>query len=333
MNTDDLLQKFNSDISSAVNKKAVDEIYLKYFSKSNGIITNLIKELSSLNIEDKKKLGPLYNNLSKEIKDRIDKKREEIENSIKNNPMVDLTYPLPAKKIGNLHPTTETIRKMNDFFRYYGFSIIEGQEIETEEYNFRKLNLPEGHPATDLQDTLYISQKNGILLRTHTSSVESRLLTQYKPPIRAVTPGRCYRNETTNSTNGAFFYQYQGVVVDKGINIQNLKSTLENFHKFLFGNDVILRFRYKYYPEVSPGMGTDIQCSFCKGKGCSICKYRGWVEVLGSGMIHYNTLKSCGIDPEIYTGFAFGIGVDRLVMQKYGIKDIRDLYEGGMIYL
>jgi phenylalanyl-tRNA synthetase alpha chain len=328
-----LEKEFNKEIEQSSNLEQLDTLYLKYFSKTNGILTNLLKSLSSLSIEDKKKLGPVYNELNTKLRNQIEEAKKRISLNEINDPLIDLTYPLPARKTGALHPTTQLIREMNDFFRYYGFSIAEGPEIETEEYNFRKLNLPEGHPATDLQDTLYINSKLGVLLRSHTSSVESRILTDYKPPIRAVAPGPCFRNETPNSTNGSFFYQYQGVVVDKGITIQHLKSTLELFHKFLFGNDVVLRFRYKYYPEVSPGMGTDMRCKFCNGAGCPVCKYRGWIEILGSGMIHYNTLKLCGIDPEVYTGFAFGMGIERLVMQKFGIEDIRDLYEGGTVYL
>ena len=332
MDLENLRKEFNTELQNANTAELLDSLYLKYFSKTNGVITKLLKSLSDLPIEEKKVKGPLYNELASQCKKLIEDARTTAGNAKISDPLIDLSYPLPPKKSGFLHPTTQLIREMNDFFRYYGFSVVEGPEIETEDFNFRKLNLPEGHPATDLQDTLYVNQKNGILLRTHTSSVESRILSTHKPPIRAVCPGPCYRNETPNATNGAFFYQYQGMVVDKGITIQHLKSTLELFHKFLFGNDVILRFRYKYYPEVSPGMGTDMQCKFCKGAGCAVCKGRGWVEMLGSGMIHYNTLKSCGIDPEVYTGFAFGMGLDRLVMQKFGIEDIRDLYEGGMVY-
>ena len=333
MDAENLQKQYEDEIKATLSEEDADKLYLKYFSKTHGIITDLIKSLSGMSLEDKKKFGPIYNNLSKNIKSGIEQTKIKIRGESLKNPLLDLTYPLPASAKGYLHPTTQVIREMNEFFRYYGFSIVEGPEIETEEFNFRKLNLPEGHPATDLQDSLYLNQKESILLRTHTSSVEARVLTDYRPPIRVVVPGPCYRNETPNSTNGAFFNQYQGVVVDKGITIQHLKSTLEAFHKFLFGNDVILRFRYKYYPEVSPGMGTDIQCTFCNGKGCPVCKYRGWIEMLGSGMIHYNTLKLCGIDPEVYTGFAFGMGLDRIVMQKFGIKDLRDLYEGGMVYL
>lgn len=311
---------FEKDTSSL----GKDEIYLKYFSKNTGLITGLIKEIPRLSMEDRKVWGPKINSISKELEERINL----IDETIKL--LIDETIKLPKEEKGYLHPTTETIREMNNFFKYYGFSVVEGPEIETEEYNFRKLNLPENHPATDLQDSLYINP--GVLLRTHTSSVETRVLTENQPPIRVVVPGKCFRNETLTATNSSFFYQYQGVVVDKGITIKNLIQTLTDFHHHLFGDDVVLRFRYKYYPEVSPGLGTDIQCRFCKGEGCSVCKYRGYIEVLGSGMIHYNTLKMCGIDPEVYTGFAFGMGLDRLVMQRYKIDDIRKLYGGGIIY-
>ncbi|MFC1622278.1 phenylalanine--tRNA ligase subunit alpha [Patescibacteria group bacterium] len=305
--------------------KDLDKLYLKYLGRQ-GIVTGELKNLKNKSLAQRKKLGPELNKLKAELTQQIEKtKKSQTKKSDK-----DLTIPVKPQNIGYLHPTTQIIREMNKFFRYHGFSIMEGPEIETEEYNFRRLNLPKGHPATDLQDTLYV--KGDILLRTHTSSVEARVLSDYKPPIRAVVAGKVYRNETPNATNVPFFHHYQGFVVDKGITLQHLKGTLDQFHRFLFGDDVKLRFRYKYYPEVSPGMGVDMQCEFCKGRGCIVCKHRGWVEVLGSGMIHYNTMKMCGIDPEEYTGYAFGIGLDRLVLQRFGIDDIRKLYDGGMVY-
>jgi phenylalanyl-tRNA synthetase alpha chain len=324
---------FEKDLEDAVENGEFDQLYLKYFSRTHGTITLLLKELPTLSDQEKKELGPKLNLLQKELKEQIESAKKQWDQKLRNDPKIDLTVPQPAKKSGYMHPTNQVIREMNEFFRYYGFSVVEGPEIETEEYNFRKLNLPKEHPATDLQDTLYISQKDELLLRTHTSSIEARILTEHKPPIRVVVGGKSYRNETQNKTNSHFFHQYQGVVVDKGITIQHLKATLELFHKLLFDENVELRFRYKYYPEVSPGMGVDMKCNFCNGDGCSVCKFRGWIEVLGSGMIHYNTLKMCGIDPEIYTGFAFGMGLDRLVMQKFGIKDIRKLYGGGVYYI
>ncbi len=307
----------------------LDAVYLGLFSKKHGQVTEIMKMLAELPIEGKKEFGPIINTLQNELKADVEKRKVEVQELTLTDPLIDLTYPERPASAGMLHPTTQVIREMNDFFRYYGYSIVEGPEIETEEFNFRKLNLPEGHPATDLQDTLFIG--GDVLLSSHTSSIEARILTEQKPPIRAAFPGKCFRNETLNNTNAAFFHQYQGVVVDEGITMEHLKGTLEAFHKFLFGEDVELRYRYKYYPEVSPGMGVDMKCRFCNGDGCAVCKQRGFIEVLGSGMIHYNTLKMCGIDPEKYTGFAFGMGLDRLVMQRFGIDDIRKLY-GGMIY-
>lgn len=320
--------EFDTNLDLVKSQSELDALYLKYLGKK-GITTQLLKSLQDLTLQDKQTYGPLLNNLKKSQESEIKAKKL----TINDKPLtIDLTIPGAPESHGRLHPTSVIIREMNEFFRYQGFSIGEGPEIEDVEYNFRRLNLPEGHPATDLQDSLFIEEPN-LLLRTHTSSVETRILSTSKPPLRVVVPGKCYRNETTSLTNSAFFYQYQGFVVDQGITIGHLKDTLTKFHQFLFGDDVKLRFRYKYYPEVSPGMGVDMECRFCKGSGCQVCKFRGFIEVLGSGMIHYNTLKACGIDPEVYSGFAFGMGLDRLVMSKYGITDIRKLYGGEIAYL
>ncbi|HBD01939.1 MAG: hypothetical protein UX38_C0006G0008 [Microgenomates group bacterium GW2011_GWC1_46_16] len=323
--------RFTSDLDQVHTPTELDALYLKYLGKK-GSTTQLLGQLKELSLSDKKIYGPLLNQLKQSQESQIKDKSKLLSSDVSHLLSMDLTIPGQIKPIGHLHPTTILIREMNDFFRQQGYSIGEGPEIENVEYNFRRLNLPEGHPATDLQDTLFI-REGDLLLRTHTSSVETRILSSQKPPLRVVVPGKCYRNETNSTTNTNFFYQYQGFVVDQGINIQHLKSILTEFHQFLFGKDIKLRFRYKYYPEVTPGMGVDIECNFCHGKGCQICKYRGFIEVLGSGMIHPNTLKACGIDPSIYTGFAFGMGLDRLVMTKFGITDIRKLYGGELIYL
>lgn len=326
-----LKTQFAADLDAVKMQPDLDALYLKYLGKKGGI-NEIMKSLRGLSLQDKQKYGPLLNDLKKSQEQYIKDKKLSLEDWNTGVLEHDLTIPGIVKSTGRLHPTSTIIREMNEFSRYQGFSIGEGPEIEDVEYNFRRLNLPDGHPATDLQDSLFIEEPN-LLLRTHTSSVETRILSSYKPPMRVVVPGKCYRNETTSLTNSAFFYQYQGFVVDKGITMGHLKDTLTKFHQFLFGDDVKLRFRYKYYPEVSPGMGVDMECRFCKGVGCQVCKYRGYIEVLGSGMIHYNTLKACGIDPEVYSGFAFGMGLDRMVMSKYDIKDIRKLYGGEIVYL
>jgi phenylalanyl-tRNA synthetase alpha chain len=326
MNVKVLQEQFESDKKSNL---SVDELYLKYFSKKKGLLTTALKSIKNLSPQERKTIGKDINSLRIEVKNYI----EELEaKPIQKDKNLNFSIPdFKPNKVGQLHPSTEFINDLVDFFKYYGFSVYEGPEIETPEYNFRKLNLPEGHPATDLQDTLYI-QEPGVLLRTHTSSVETRALTNENPPIRIVIPGKCYRNETPTPTNTPFFHQFQGVLVDKGVNLGHLKDILTKAHQKLFGEDVILRFRYKYYPEVSPGLGVDMQCRFCEGSGCNVCKQRGYIEVLGAGMIHYNTLKMCGIDTEEYTGYAFGMGLDRLIIQKYGVDDIRKLYYGGILY-
>jgi phenylalanyl-tRNA synthetase alpha chain len=330
-------ENFSSDLETARSNGDFDGLYLKYFSKSNGYTTSLVKKLPELTEEELKKLGPVVNEMQKTQKESIERGREQYRLKLESDPSIDLTLPRPAQKSGMLHPTTQVIREMNNFFRYYGYSVAEGPEIETAEYNFRKLNLPKDHPATDLQDTLFVHQNEhnsdeDIMLRTHTSSIEARILSDKNPPIRIVVPGKSYRNETANKSNNSYFYQYQGVLVDKGVTLQNLKAIFSELFKFMLGEDTELRFRYKYYPEVSPGMGVDSRCSFCKGNGCEVCKQRGWQEMGGSGMIHYNTLKMCGIDPEVYTGFAFGLGLDRFVMAKFNINDIRNLYGGRVVY-
>lgn len=327
---DSIKNSFTADIDGASTLDELEKIRIKYLSKSSGKTTVLLQQLKDLSPDDKRKYGPALNKLKIEQESTIDERRGQL--ATDKNHLTDLTVPGIPHSVGRLHPTTTIIREMNTFFRYLGFSVGEGPEIETAEYNFHKLGVPEGHPATDLQDSLFIHEPN-LLLRTQTSSIETRVLSSFKPPLRVVVPGKCYRNETPSATNNAMFYQYQGFVVDKGITIAHLKDTLTRFHQFLFGPDVKLRFRYKYYPEVSPGMGVDYQCPFCNGVGCTICKGRGWIEALGSGMIHVNTLRACGIDPEEYTGFAFGMGLDRMVMSKYGITDIRKLYGGELAYI
>lgn len=322
---------FHSDLQKIDSRETLQTIRVKYLGRK-GLINDLFTSITNLSIDDKKQAASQLNSLKKEIESRLNdielslqhKEREQLDT-------IDLTSPGIKPKLGHLHPTSTVIRSINSFFRYYGYSVYEGPEIETNEFNFEKLNLPKDHPARALQDTLYIKNPE-YLLRTHTSSVETRAMTQEKLPIRIVVPGKVYRNETANSTNNSVFYQYEGLVVDEKITMAELKWTLHEFLKFLYGDDVKTRMRCKYYPQVEPGAGMDVQCTFCHGPGCSVCKYRGWVEVLGSGMVHPNVLRACGINPEKNSGFAFGLGLDRLVMLKYGIDDVRDLYSGGLVY-
>ena len=240
---------------------------------------------------------------------------------------------LALAKVGHLHPVTQTERQLNELFRKLGFSIYTSPEIDTDEYNFARLNVPTNHPARDMQDTIYIKEPD-YLLRTQTSTIEAHLLADFKDklPIRAAFPGSVYRNEKVNRSNHFVFHQYQAVVVDKNITMQDLIGTMDQMFKTLYGPEVIVRYRCKYYPEVEPGVGPDMQCFHCHGQGCPLCKYAGWIEMGGSGMIHPKVLRLAGIDPTIWSGFAFGMGLDRWTMAKKNIKDIRTLMGGNLAY-
>jgi len=332
MTLDNLKEKIDilkNELEEDIDNIDFDSLTQKYTSKSSKF-NEIIKLIPLLSDELKSDAGILIN----ETKNYINSKIELVtQNKVNDSTTINFDYSLPGIKpeIGNYHPTTITIREINDFFKHYGYSVAIGPEIESDEYNFEKLNLPKNHPARDLQDTLYISMPE-TLLRTHTSSVETRTMTSNKPPIRVVVPGKAYRNETVNKTNNAIFYQYEGLVIDEGITMAHLKGTLTDLIRYLFGENTKYRFRPKFYPQVEPGVGADIECPFCTGKGCGVCKTRGWIEAAGAGMVHPNALSSCGIDPTKYIGFAFGFGLDRLVMAKQNISDIRELYQGKIVY-
>lgn len=327
------LQTAIEAISAAQNAQQIETFVVQYTGKQS-TLAQAGSILKTAPAEQKKELGQAINAFRTAINDAVANNQASttVSQHVHHDPIHDdSTLPGERPKIGHLHPTTTVIRKINSFFRYMGYSVYEGPEIENNEFNFEKLNLPKDHPARELADTLYISDPE-ILLRTHTSSVETRAMTRESVPIRIVVPGKVYRNENSNTTNNSMFYQYEGLVVDEGIRMSDLKGTLNRFVRFLYGDDVKTRFRCKYYPQVEPGAGMDIQCSFCGGSGCSVCKYRGWIEVLGCGMVHPNVLSACGIDSKKYSGFAFGMGLDRLVMLSYSINDIRKLYNGELLY-
>ena len=315
-------------ISEAKSLSEIEDLRVSYLGRQ-GKITLLIKNLRNLGNEERRNVGILLN----EAKQTIEKLMAEQKNKLKETPRewFDPTIPGIKPKVGHLHPTSIVIDEMFEIFKHLGFSIIEGPEIESDVYNFEKLNLPKDHPARSLQDVLYIEEPD-VLLRSHTSSVETRVLETLKPPFRIVVAGKCYRYENVNASNNAMFYQFQGVALQKGLSMADLKGTLYSFAKSLFGKDREFRFRCKYYPEVEPGGGCDVNCPFCNKRGCNVCKYRGWFEMLGCGMIHPNILKNMGHDPKKISGFAFGMGLDRIVMDKFKIKDIRSLYNGDIKY-
>lgn len=315
-------------ISDCNEQKELEQIRIELFGRS-GQITLATKNLKNLKAEQKKEIGILINEIKKTLEKIIQDRKNNLKEVIRD--WFDPTYPVNLPKIGKLHPTSIVISEMIEIFKNLGFSVMEGPEIESDHYNFELLNLPKDHPARSLQDVLYIEEPE-VLLRSHTSSVETRSIENLQPPYRVVVAGKCYRYENVNASNNAMFYQFQGFAVQEGISMADLKGTLFHFAKSYFGQDRKVRFRCKYYPEVEPGVGLDIDCKFCNQKGCSVCKGRGWIEMVGAGMIHPNILKNFKIDPKKISGFAFGMGLDRIVMDKFNIKDIRSLYNGDIKY-
>jgi len=320
-----------SEILAAKSAAEIEEIRVKYLGRK-GKLSDVLKRIGKLSLQEKKIAGRAINDAKSNIGETLNQKRVELKKKdFSQDTWFDPTIPGKRPKIGHFHPTTLVIEEMFDIFKHLGFSVTEGPEIESDVYNFEKLNLPKDHPARSLQDALYVKEPE-IVLRTHTSSVETRALSGLKPPFRVVVAGKCYRYENVNASNNAMFYQFQGVALQQGLSMADLKGTLFYFvHKF-FGEKREIRFRCKYYPEVEPGVGLDIDCQFCKKKGCSVCKGRGWIEILGAGMIHPNILREMGYDPRKISGFAFGMGLDRIVMDRFQIDDIRSLYNGDIAY-
>lgn len=317
-----------AQIMTAKTAGELEEIQTAYLGR-NGKISLLLKKIKDVPNEEKKQIGILLN----ECKNTIQTSLGEKKNSLKEvtHDWFDPTVPVCPPKIGHPHPTSIVIDKMFEIFKHLGFSIMEGPEIENDEFNFARLNLPKDHPARSLQDALYIKEPD-VVLRTHTSSVEARSLALLKPPFRIVVAGKSYRYENLNASNNSMFYQFQGVALQKGISFSDLKGTLYYFVQELFGKDREIRFRCKYYPEVEPGGGLDLDCPFCHKKGCPVCKGRGWIEMLGCGMIHPNMIRQAGYNSKEISGFAFGMGLDRLVMDQFKISDIRSLYNGDIAY-
>lgn len=304
----------------------------KYLGKK-GAIRGLFSELKNLADDEKRKVGQEINRFANECESRVtEMEKGFIEDSRKHSLQDDVEkLEINPPKIGHLHPITETINEMNKIFLSMGYSIVDGPEIETDEFCFQRLNVPSDHPARGMQDTIYLKEPN-IMLRTQMSSVESRTLANCKPPFKVVTPGRVYRNEKANKSNHFIFHHYQGVVVLERVSLKDLFSTLNLVFQKMYGPDVNVRYRNKYYPEVEPGVGPDMQCFQCKGKGCPLCKGVGWIEMGGAGIIHPNVMKMAGIDTAKWMGFAFGLGLDRWVMAKYNITDIRTLLGGNLGY-
>lgn len=322
-------------LENVLNNNELEEIRLMYLGKK-GVITEMLKSLGSLDKEERKEVGMHANLLRTKIEDIITKKQEEfksrqIEEKIKNE-KIDISISKQKRSVyGHKHPLTIVLDDIKDIFIGMGYSIAEGPEIETTFFNFDALNAPIDHPSRDLQDTMYITDE--IILRTQTSPVQARVMTTTKPPIKIIAPGRVYRSDSVDATHSPMFHQVEGLVVDKNISMANLKGTLEMFSKKMFGDNTKVRFRPHHFPFTEPSCEVDVSCFVCGGKGCRVCKGEGWIEILGAGEVHPNVLRACNIDPNEYQGFAFGVGVERIAMIKFGINDMRYIYENDVRFL
>ncbi len=322
------------ELSQINDVKLLEEFRVKFLGKK-GEITSILKQMGKLSAEERPVIGQLANKVRAEIENALNAKKEELKSKAEEMRLkaetLDVTLPGAAQRIGRPHPLDVTLEQVEEVFLGMGFDIVEGPEVETDHYCFEALNMPKHHPARDTQDTFYINEN--VLLRTQTSSVQIRTMEKMKPPIRIISPGRVYRSDAVDATHSPLFHQIEGLVIDKGITMADLKGTLELLMKRLYGEETQVRFRPHHFPYTEPSAEVDLMCFNCKGKGCSMCKQEGWVELLGSGMVHPKVLADCGIDPEVYSGFAFGIGLERITMGRYSINDMRLLYENDMRFL
>ncbi len=325
---------FSDELESACLEKDINDIRIKYLGKK-GEITNILKQMGKMEPEERPIIGKVANEVRNFISQNIELKLHKVREDALNKRLIEekLDVTLPGKRInlGHKHPLSTVLDEIKQIFIGMGFSIADGPEIESDYYNFESLNMPKNHPARDTQDTFYINDNT--VLRTQTSSVQIRTMQSQKPPIRIISPGRVYRSDAVDSTHSPLFHQIEGLVVDKGITFSDLKGTLQIFIEELYGKDSVIRFRPHHFPYTEPSAEVDVQCFSCNGKGCRICKNEGFIEILGCGMVHPKVLKNCNIDPEIYSGFAFGVGLERLAMRRYNIDDMRLFYENDVRFL
>lgn len=314
--------------------KVLDEIRIEFLGKK-GELTQVLRGMKDLSAEER----PIVGQMANEVREAIETKLEEVKNVLAEKAqemklraeVIDVTMPGKRRKLGHRHPMNLVVDEIKEIFLGMGYKIAEGPEIETEYYNFEALNIPADHPARDEQDTFYINKN--FMLRTATSPIQVRVMEKEKPPIRIICPGKVYRSDEVDATHSPVFHQLEGLVVDKNITFADLKGALEVFAKELFGDKVKVRFRPHFFPFTEPSAEMDVSCVACGGEGCRICKGSGWIEILGCGMVHPKVLKMAGIDPDIYTGFAFGMGLERLAMSKYGVKDLRLFVENDVRFL
>ncbi len=327
-------QEAEALISKAGDLSEAENLRVRFLGKK-GELTAIMKGMGGLSPEERPVIGELANKIRSAIEEDIAKKasmlREAVASAKLQAEKIDVTMPGKVRPTGGKHPLTTALDEMKEIFLGMGYQIAEGPEVEYDYYNFEALNIPKDHPARDTQDTFYVN--DNIVLRTQTSNMQIRVMENHKPPIKIIAPGRVFRSDSVDATHSPVFNQIEGLVVDKGITMGDLKSTLEIFIKSMYGEDSVVRFRPHHFPFTEPSAEVDVGCFVCKGKGCSVCKGEGFIEILGAGMVHPNVLKNCGIDPDVYSGFAFGIGLERLAMRKYSIDDLRLFYENDIRFL
>ena len=327
-------QNAEAELKNIQTSAALETFRVKYLGKK-GEVTAVLKGMRDLSADER----PIIGQVANEVREAIEQAIETMKNNLAQKEMeeqikaqkIDVTMPGKKRFMGKKHPLTQVLDELSDIFIGLGFSIAEGPDVEYDYYNFEALNLPKDHPARDTQDTFYIN--DNILLRTQTSPVQVRVMEKQKPPIRIIAPGRVYRSDAVDATHSPVFHQVEGLVVDKNITMGDLKGTLELVVKRLYGENARVRFRPHHFPFTEPSAELDVSCFACGGKGCRICKGEGWIEILGCGMVHPKVLKNCNIDPEVYSGFAFGIGLERIVMRRYDIDDLRLFFENDLRFL
>lgn len=331
---DTIRKEFLEKLAQAASTHDLEEIKVRFLGRK-GPVQELMKELRNVSAQERPIVGKEINNLKEEIEGKIAQKEGSLINVEVSKQLeseqIDITLPGRRRFIGRKHIINQALDEINNIFVEMGFSIQNGPIIETDWYNFGALNHPEHHPARSMQDTFYLDKE--YLLRTHTSNVQVHIMERYKPPIRIIAPGKVFRNEDVSARSHVLFHQVEGLYIDKKVTFADLMGTLDEFLKRLFHREIKVRYRPSYFPFVEPGMEVDVSCIGCSGQGCMICKHTGWLEILGAGMVHPEVLKNGGIDPEEYTGFAWGMGVERLVMLKHGIPDIRMFLDNDMRFL
>ncbi len=336
---DELKATAVSELDGIDNLGDLERWRVRYLGRK-GSLTTILRGLGALSVDERRAVGAAANDLKTALEAGLQQKQEALKtrdlvDTIEQT-RIDVTLPGYPVSVGRLHPTTSTLREVCGVFASMGFQVVEGPEVEWDYYNFEALNIPQDHPARDMWDTFWVDTEGAgrsRLLRTHTSPMQIRLMEKTRPPVRAVVPGKVYRYEATDATHEFMFYQVEGLAVDKGITMGDLKGTLFEFARRLFGADRKARFRCDYFPFVEPGVEMAIDCFVCQGAGCRLCGHSGWIEILGAGMVHPEVLRRVDYDPEVYTGFAFGMGVERIPLLKYGIDDIRHFYSNDLRFL